>query len=78
MISFDYRLINYKYKDKQWLKGLVWSDFTVFFLSVHVEDYFFEATRHMYFFPDVTGHASSSCHIACSLICVCDMFYVCV
>ena len=73
---FYYRLINYKYKDKQWLKGLVWSDFTVFFPSVHVEDYFFDATRHIYFFHDVTGHASSSCHIECPLlICVRDMFF---
>ena len=54
--------------------------FTVFFLSVHVEYYFFDATRHIYFFPDVTGHASSSCHIAGPLlICVRDMcFLVCV
>ena len=36
------------------------TDFIVFFLSVHVKDYFFDATRHIYFFPDATGHASSS------------------
>ena len=55
------------------------TDFTVFFLSVHVEDYFFDSTGHIYFFPDVTGHASSSCHIACPLlICVRDMFFLCV
>lgn len=52
------------------------TDFTVFFLSVHVKDYFFDATGHIYFFPDITGHASSSCHIACPLlICVRDMFF---
>ena len=29
----------------------------------------------MYFFNSLTGASSSSCHMACSLICIHDMFF---